>query len=123
MELAALLEGARSATPERRIESRDAIAAYGASGIDGVRPWLADDVLSAFAVRVIEQAGLHGEPVLAAKVLRSARKTVPTSVVDDVEWALTRLRLAARPKPAPAPVVATPLRRETRRPTSRRLAR
>ena len=91
-ELGALLEEARTAEPARRIESRDAIAAYGAIGIEGVRPWLRDEVLAAFAVRVIEQAGLRGEPELAAKVLRSARKQVPAGVADDVEWALARLR-------------------------------
>jgi hypothetical protein len=112
MELAALLESARTAAPDRRIERRDEIAAFGARGIDGVRPWLADGILAAFAVRVIEHAGLRGEPVLAAKVLRSARKTVPAGVSDDVEWALGRLRVAARPKPVPtAPAPAAPARR------------
>jgi hypothetical protein len=90
MELATLLDGARTAAPDRRIESCDAIGAYGARGIEGVRPWLGDDVLAAFAVRVIEEAGLHGEPELAAEVLRAARKQVPACVTGDVEWALAR---------------------------------
>jgi hypothetical protein len=112
-ELASLLDGARTATPDRRIESRDAIAAYGARGIEGVRPWLGDDVMAAFAVRVIEQAGLRGEPALATEVLRAARKKVPAGVTDDVLWALGRLRAASRPKPVPtaAPAPVAPARR------------
>lgn len=110
MDLTALLEHARSATPARRIESRDGIAAYGALAIEGVRPWLADGVLAAFAVRVIERAGINGEPALASKVLRSARATVPPGVTDDIEWALQQLRAASRPRPVatvvPARVVA-----------------
>ena len=102
MELAALLEQARCAAPDRRIESRDRIAEYGARAIDGVRPWLADDVLSAFTVRVIERAGINGESALASKVLRSARATVPAGVSEDVAWALQHLQAAARPKPPPA---------------------
>jgi hypothetical protein len=117
MELAALLEEARSASPERRIESRDRIAAFGARAIEGVRPWLPDGALSAFAVRVIERAGINGEPVLAAKVLRAARTKVPVGVADDVVWALQRLRAAAHPEPArvPTPVRAAPARRDEAR--------
>jgi hypothetical protein len=115
MELAALLEQARSATPGRRIESRDGIAAYGALGIDGVRPWLVDGALAAFAVRVIERAGINGESVLASKVLRSARATVPQGVTEDIEWALQQLRAAARPKPVAAPARVVAVRRDVSR--------
>jgi hypothetical protein len=108
MELAALLEQAQSAPRDRRIEWRDPIAAHGATAIEGVRPWLADGELAAFAVRVIEQAGIGGEPQLAAKVLRAARTRVPDSVTGDVVWALQRLKTTSRPaqpeRPAPAPV-------------------
>ena len=119
-ELAALLEHARAATPGRRIESRDLIAAFGALGIEGVRPWLVDGALAAFAVRVIERAGINGESALASKVLRSARTTVPPSVTDDVVWALQQLRTAARPRPLPvvAPAPASPARRAAPRSTS-----
>ena len=119
-ELAALLEHARSATPGRRIESRDGIAEFGALGIEGVRPWLVDGALAAFAVRVIERAGINGESALAAKVLRAARATVPRGVTEDVEWALQQLRAAARPKalPAVAPAAAVLVRRPAPRPTS-----
>jgi hypothetical protein len=118
MELAALLEQARSATPDRRIESRDGIAAFGALGIDSVRPWLADGALAAFAVRVIERAGINGEPALAAKVLRSARTTVPPTVTEDVAWALEHLRAAARPKGATAPTRVVAVRRDVARAAS-----
>lgn len=101
MTLAALLKAAGDATPDRQIETRDAIAAHGVQAIEGVRPWLTDDVLAAFAVRVIERVGLQGEPELAAKVLRSARTKVPAGVSDDVEWALQQLRAAVRPTPQP----------------------
>ncbi|MEI8332911.1 MAG: hypothetical protein WCH74_03500 [Chloroflexota bacterium] len=101
MGLDALLEAATCATPGRRIELRDEIAAYGAPAIDGVRPWLQNDTLAAFAVRVIERAGLDGEGVLAAQVLRWARTRVPAAVTGDVEWALQQLRAARRPVPAP----------------------
>lgn len=107
-ELSALLEQARSASPERRIESRDPIAAYGPAAIEGVKPWLTDEALAAFAVRVIEKAGLEGEPTLAAAVLRAARSKVPPVVSDDVAWALQRLKAAANPKPAPSPAPAPP---------------
>ncbi len=109
MELAALLEEARSAPPDRRIEWRDRIAAHGASAIDGIRPWLADDVLAAFAVRVIERVGVNGEAELASQVLRSERAHVPAEVSADVTWALQRLRTAARPEP-PTPTGAAPTR-------------
>ncbi len=120
MELAALLEEARSAPPDRRIESRDRIAAYGPRAIESVEPWLGDDILAAFAVRVIERAGINGESALASKVLRSARATVPPGVSEDVTWALQHLRAAARPKPPPAaaPASAVPIRRETSRSAS-----
>jgi len=92
MELSALLQAAETASPMDRIEWRDRIAAYGDRAIEGVRPWLASPTLAAFAVRVIERAGTNGEAVLAARVLRSARATVPPVVAGDVDWALQQLR-------------------------------
>jgi hypothetical protein len=107
MELATLLEEARMASPGQRIEWRDRIVAHGPQAIEGVRPWLADDVLAPFAVRVIEHAGLAGNDELAAKVLRGARKKAPEAVTGDIEWALRHLREASRP-PAPTPPTRTP---------------
>jgi hypothetical protein len=108
MDLAALLEDARTAPTGRRIELRDRIAAYGIPAIEGVRQWLGDKRLSAFAVRVIERVGIDGEAVVAGRVLRSARTTVPESVRGDVEWALQRIKAAARPAP-PRQVVSPSL--------------
>lgn len=102
MELSALLDAAGTATPDRRIEWRDRIAAHGAAAIEGVRPWLASPVLAAFAIRVIERAGTNGDAVLAARVLRSARSTVPPAAKGDVDWALQQLKLRNRPAPAVA---------------------
>lgn len=97
MELEALLAEARSASPGRRIEWRDPIAAYGERGIEAVSPWLSDDVLAPFAVRVIDRAGLDGHPDAAAQALRRARKRAPESVRSDIDWALRRLKAARQP--------------------------
>lgn len=117
MELVALLEAAATASPQRRIEWRDRIAAYGVRGIEGVRPWLGHPILAAFAIRVIARAGTNGEAALATQVLRSARATVPPAVSGDIDWALQQLRHRSRPVPrsTPAPTVAPsakPVRRE-----------
>lgn len=103
MELSALLNEAETASPMRRIEWRDRIAAHGARAIEGVRPWLASPVLAAFAIRVIERAGTDGEATVAIQVLRSARSTVPPAEKGDIGWALQRLRLRSQPAPATAP--------------------
>jgi len=97
MKLAQLLEEARTASPARRIEWRDRIAAFGPRAIEGVRPWLSSPVLAGFAIRVIERVGVAGETTVAAGVLRSARTTVPPAVAADIDWALQRLRAAAQP--------------------------
>lgn len=116
MELVALLQAAETASPLRRIEWRDRIAAYGARAIEGVRPWLADPALAAFAVRVIERAGTNGEAALATQILRSARAIVSPAVAGDIDWALQRLRRRTSPilLSAPAPTAA-PSARAARR--------
>lgn len=109
MELSALLSKAGKATPDRRIELRDPIAAYGAPAIEAVRPWLANPVFAAFAIRVIERAGTNGEAAQAIEVLRSARSTMPPVVKGDLDWALKQLRLRIQPVPKtarPATVIA-----------------
>ena len=105
MELQSLLQAAESAPPDSRIEWRDRIAAHGPLAIESVRPWLASGSLAAFAIRVIERAGLDGEAELAAKALRAARKHIPEGVEGDIDWALLRLRTAARQRSAPTPVI------------------
>lgn len=108
MQLAGLLEEAQGASPDRRILWRDRIAPFGMRAIDGVEPWLANEVLAAFAVRVILCVGQQGEREAAAKVLRSARRRVPAPVQGDVEWALAALRLAAREAGAAAKAALEP---------------
>jgi hypothetical protein len=108
MQLASLLEEAQGAAPDRRILLRDQIAPFGKRAIEGVEPWLASGVLAAFAVRVILRVGQQGEREAAAKVLRSARRRVPTQVQGDVDWALAALRLAARQAAAAEKALATP---------------
>jgi len=116
-DLATLVESTRIAAPDRRIESRDAIAAHGAAGIEAMKPWLTDEVLAAFAIRVIELAGVNGEVELATKVLRAARTKVPATVSGDVDWSLARLRAVSHPKAVPAAPVA-PVRPVPTRSTS-----
>jgi hypothetical protein len=92
MQLSAMLREAETASPMQRIEWRDKIAAYGARAIEEVQPWLRSPTLAAFAIRVIERAGIEGEPLLATQVLKSSRAKVPSTVKGDVDWALRRLR-------------------------------
>lgn len=96
MDLAPLLEEAEAASPANRIELRDRIAAHGSRAIEGVKPWLADPVLAAFAIRVIERAGTNGEAEHASQVLRSARTKVSKAVKGDIDWALHQLRARAQ---------------------------
>jgi hypothetical protein len=96
MQLASLLEKARTATPADRIQWRDQIAPFGTEAINAIEPWLTDQVLGAFAVRVIVRVGEKGEPEAAAKALRSARTRVPDTIRADVDWALTTLKAAAK---------------------------
>jgi hypothetical protein len=118
MRLSTLLKEAGAASPMHRIEWRDPIAAHGARAIEGVRPWLADPVLAAFAIRVVERAGTNGEAALAAQVLRSSRASAPPAVVGDLDWALQRLRLRTNgsvprsASPSLAPSLARPVRRQ-----------
>ena len=92
MRLEALLRNAEEATPAERIEWRDRIAAHGPDAIEAIRPWLRDNALAAFAIRVVERAGTSGHQALARKILRSERPNVPERDQADVDWALGRLR-------------------------------
>jgi hypothetical protein len=107
MTLANLLTEARSASPGRRIEWRDRIAAYGERGIEAVSPWLTDDVLASFAVRVIDRAGLDGHAEAAILALRAWRKRTADGTRADIDWALRRLKVASRPE-APGPARSSP---------------
>ena len=105
MELARLLDEARAAPPDRRIEWRDPIASFGERAIATIEPWLAEPAFSAFAIRVIERAGAQGNAVPARLVLRAARRVVPPALQGDLDWAIARLR--PDPKAAPARERAT----------------
>lgn len=97
MNLEGLLEEARTASPARRIEWRDQIAAFGPEAIAGVRPWLAEPALAGFAIRVIERAGIAGDRPLAARTLRAARNGASPAIIADITWALQRLRTEPQP--------------------------
>lgn len=96
MQLAGLLEKARTADPGERIQWRDQLVPFGTKAIEAVAPWLTDQVLAAFAVRVIVRVGENGEPEAATKALRSARTRVPDTIRADLDWALTTLKTAAK---------------------------
>lgn len=133
MQLAGLLEKARTADPGERIQWRDQLVPFGTKAIDAVAPWLSDQVLAAFAVRVIVRVGETGEPEAAAKAIRSARTRVPESIRGDLDWALTTLKaakLSADAELAPAPTPSKARARTTVRerphlapPTARRSGR
>ena len=108
MELATLLHQAEAASASVRIERRDAIAAFGPRAIEAVSPWLGAEV-AAFAVRVNEQVGVGGEPLLASKALEYARAVVPAHVSGDIAWALEHIKAQGRALPVPK-ARATPTR-------------
>jgi len=91
-DLAGLLASAERAGPAHRIEWRDQIAAHGRPAIEAVGPWLIEPKLAAFAIRVIEAVGHHGEQEAAREVLRGARRRVDPRVRPDIDWALLHLR-------------------------------
>ena len=54
-------------------------------------PWLADRVLSAFAIRMIQYAGANGDHETAIRTLKEGRASVPPFVREDVDYALRQL--------------------------------
>jgi hypothetical protein len=98
MGLTEQLEAARVASAIDRIVWRDRIAAHGSQAIVAMGPWLADPMLCAFAIRVLERAGANGHASEAVHALLAARSTVPPVVKGDVEWALARLRPMIEPE-------------------------
>jgi hypothetical protein len=92
-ELAAALEGARSASRLTRIGWRDRIAVHGDAAIEAVSPWVADPELGAFAVRVIEATAKFSEVDAAVAALASVARLAPSPAIrGDVQAALERLR-------------------------------
>lgn len=85
-DLEQLLDAARRAGKEDRIDYRDAIVEHGARAAQAMREWLHDPELGAFAVRVLE--GIAGR---AALVLRPEY----TSLFSESERQIAASRLAA----------------------------
>ena len=97
-----LLEIARTAAPNHRINYRDPIATHGRAAIDAVLPWLADPRLCRFAVRVVWKAGELGESDRAIAALREAL-TDPSVATDREDLAFHLRQLGFAPPPPPAP--------------------
>lgn len=125
MQLTVLLEEAREAGPDRRIMWRDPIAAFGERAIAGVQGWLADPVLAAFAIRVIQRVGEQGHIDEAAQALRGARRVVPPNLQGDLVWAIGRLRALKHPTPerSAKTAVSAPVRTVRERPLFSTVAR
>lgn len=67
-----LLEAARAATLNDRIDLRDEIAGHGTDAIEAMTEWLGDPVLSLFAIRVMGRASEMGARQHAVDALRKA---------------------------------------------------
>lgn len=103
--LAKLLEAARGASRQTRIDYRDPIAEHGADAVEAVSPWVEDPELAAFAVRVIEAAARFGARDAALRRLSSiARTGGSTTARSDAEAALQRLQPRSSPPREPTGV-------------------
>lgn len=89
--LIGLVERARRADPNERIDLRDPIAAHGVEAIDAMGEWLADPVLTRFAVRVVGRVADLGDRDLAVNTLRIAREEASPDQRADIEDELRRL--------------------------------
>jgi len=86
-----LIERARAASPNDRIDLRDPIAAHGEAAIDAMAEWLVDPELTRFAVRVIGRAADLGQPAAAVSMLDAARAEASPDQRQDIEAELGRL--------------------------------
>jgi hypothetical protein len=92
-DLKALMQAASVAPPSTRIEFRDRIAAFGTDAVAAIRPWLRDERLGAFAVRVVERAASYAADREAVQALTTVvAGTASEQVVEDAAAALHRLR-------------------------------
>jgi hypothetical protein len=92
-DLKSLMDAAAAAPPDTRIEFRDRIAAFGPDAVAAIRPWIGDDRLGAFAVRVVERAASYSADREAVQALAAVDAgTASQRVVDDAAAALSRLR-------------------------------
>ena len=90
-ELAHLLADAATAAPDRRHEFRDRVAAFGPRAIPALEAWVAEGNSAAFAYKVLEAMGLHGDPILAADALRRLKTSHP-ELADLIDMALVVLK-------------------------------
>lgn len=86
-----VVEHARLASPNDRIELRDALARHGAAAIEAMGEWLADPVLTRFAVRVIGRAADLGAREAAIGQLLTAREEATPDQRADIDAELHRL--------------------------------
>ena len=119
-----LIAEAEAAPVSRRIELRDPIAAYGVEAVNAVEPWLKDEQMAAFAVRVLGRicgSGATGEAAdAAARMLRSAKRRASPAIAGDIDWELGQARAA---RLAPASPRTTPPARAVAAPKAPRRAR
>jgi hypothetical protein len=91
--LGVVLAAARDASPDRRIELRDEIAAHGEAAVDAMSDSLSDHRLAAFAIRVLERIGR--EPQHTSSVVGTLtaidREELPDHLARDVDQSLSRL--------------------------------
>lgn len=92
-----LIERARAAAPNDRIELRDPIAAHGGAALEAMGEWLADPVLTRFAVRVVGRVADLGEREAGIGVLRLAREEATPEQRADIDAELRRLGVVAEP--------------------------
>jgi hypothetical protein len=90
-----LIERARAASPNDRIELRDPIAAHGEAAIHAMAEWLADPQLTRFAVRVIGRAADLGQRDAAVSMLSPARHEATLDQQQDIDAELRRLGYSA----------------------------
>lgn len=89
--LSGLLEQARNAAPNDRIDMRDPIARHGTEAVDAVGEWLADPELCRFAVRIIGRAADMGVREQAVAKLQAAREHTTPVQRADIDAELKRL--------------------------------
>ena len=90
-ELVLLLADAASAPLDRRHEYRDRVAAFGPRAIPALEAWVAEGNSAAFAFKVVEVIGRHGDRLLAADALRRL-KTGHPELADLIDLAIVGLK-------------------------------
>ena len=87
-----LLAEARAAAPDQRIKYRDPIAEYGEEAVKAIAPWLQDERLGLFAVRVMLRVADQGSRPLVVATLRDALTAGPPDKIKaDIEDQLAHL--------------------------------